>query len=153
MGEEETKHNENKQRQEVTEKEKNRKKEEIEIEENENIEVIKMEEVSATKRKIKDKKAAGIGGIHMEAWRYGGDWIRKEFTKLISQIWKKGLIPRDWKMSIIVPIHKKEDQEIVSNYREISLLALAYKVYAEILRNSLEKGIEKKKILPENRKI
>lgn len=54
-----------------------------------------MDEVGAAVRKIKDKKTADIEGISMEAWRYGGQWIRRELTSLINQIWKKGLVPRD----------------------------------------------------------
>ncbi|KAL6258251.1 hypothetical protein P5V15_010182 [Pogonomyrmex californicus] len=51
-------------------------------------------------------------------------------------------------MNIIVPLYRKEDQEQVENYRGISLCT-AYKVYAEIVRRSLEKKAEVKELLPE----
>lgn len=47
-------------------------------------------------------------------------------------------------------IFKKGDQDRIENYRDISLLCTAYKVYAEILRKRLEKEVERKSILPKS---
>lgn len=44
----------------------------------------------------------------------------------------------------------KEEKDKVENYRGISLLCSAYKVYAEILRKKLEKEVEEKGLLPES---
>lgn len=68
----------------------------------------------------------------------------------MRQIWKEGKVPIEWKKSIIVPLYKRGDQEEVGNYRGISLLCTAYKVYAEVLRMRLEKVIEKKNLVPES---
>lgn len=46
-------------------------------------------------------------------------------------------------------IYKKRDQERTENYRGISLLCTAYKVYAEILRDKLEIKVERRKVLSE----
>jgi len=59
-------------------------------------------------------------------------------------IWRKGTIPRDWRKSIIVPLYKRGEREKVENYRGISLLCSAYKIYAKILRNRLEKWWKKR---------
>lgn len=53
----------------------------------------------------------------------------------------------DWRTSIIVPLYEKGDQEQVENYRGISLMCTAYKMYAEVVRKRLEKEAEKK-LLP-----
>lgn len=68
----------------------------------------------------------------------------------MKQIWKEGKVPIEWKKSIIVPLYKRGDQEEVGNYRGISLLCTAYKVYAEVLRMRLEKVIEEKNLVPES---
>ena len=39
-----------------------------------------------------------------------------------------GFIPDQWKESIIVSIHKKEDKTECINYRGISLLSTSYKI-------------------------
>lgn len=64
-------------------------------------------------------------------------------------MWKEGEIPTDWKTSFIVPLFKKGDKAKEKNYRGISLLASAYKIYTELLRSRLEEEIEKKGLLPE----
>lgn len=51
---------------------------------------------------------------------------------------------------MIVPIYKKGKQEVVENYRGISLLCTAYKIYAEILRNRSDEEVERRELLPEN---
>lgn len=48
-----------------------------------------------------------------------------------------------------MPLHKRGDKERAENYRSITLLFMAYKIYAEIFRKRLEKEIELKGILPE----
>lgn len=68
--------------------------------------------------------------------------MRSCLVDLLKQIWKEGTIPTEWRMSIVVPLYKRGDKEKTENYRGISLLCSAYKVYAEILRNRLGEAIE-----------
>lgn len=85
----------------------------------------------------------------MEAWKYtkGGLW-KEVVVSLMKKIWKEGRIPKDWRKSIIVLLYKKGDKKLVKNYRGISLLCTAYKIYAEILRNKLEKEAKMKEMIP-----
>lgn len=85
------------------------------------------------------KKAPDIDGIPMKARRYKGTAIRKGLTELIRKIWNGGNIPEDWKTSVILPLYKKRDQEKTENYRGISLLCSAYKIYAKIVKKSWRK--------------
>lgn len=64
-------------------------------------------------------------------------------------MWEEGNIPKKWKTSIIIPLYKRGEQKQIENHRGISLLYSANKIYAEILRNRLEKETEEKRILPE----
>jgi len=50
---------------------------------------------------------------------------------------------------MITPIHKKGDTSDVRNYRGITLLCTAYKIYAAILAKRLREEIERKGSLPE----
>jgi len=50
---------------------------------------------------------------------------------------------------VITPIHKKGDTSDMRNYREITLLCTAYKIYAAILAERLSEKIERKGRLPE----
>jgi hypothetical protein len=68
----------------------------------------------------------------------GGDEIVRLIHKLIMDIWEKEYVPKEWQKSIICPIYKKRDKLECMNYRGITLLCTAYKVFANILRNRLE---------------
>jgi len=39
--------------------------------------------------------------------------IRYEIHKIKTSLWKKKNLPREWKESIIVPMYKKGDKQIV----------------------------------------
>ena len=52
---------------------------------------------------------------------------------------EKGLFPIDWKKSNIVPIHEKEDKNLIKNYRPISLLPIFSKIYERLIFNSIFK--------------
>lgn len=61
------------------------------------------------------KKAIGADGISMEAWRYGENAVKKGLIEVIGKVWKEGQIPADWRKSIIAPLYKRGDQEIVES--------------------------------------
>jgi len=51
-----------------------------------------------------------------------------------SGAWGSGTVPLDWQTGVVVPIFKKGDRRVCSNYRGISLLSLPGKAYAGVLR-------------------
>jgi hypothetical protein len=69
--------------------------------------------------------------------RAGGRIIRSEIHKLIISIWNKEELPEEWKESVIVPICKKGDKTVCSNYRGISLLSTTYKILSNVLLSRL----------------
>lgn len=110
---------------------------------------LKEEEIKAALKKLKIKKTAGVDGIPMEAWKYAGKSLWKNLVDMMIQIWKKGNLPDDWKKSVIVPLHKRGKQDEANNYRGISLLCMAYKIYTEVIRSKLEMGVEENGLLPD----
>ena len=99
---------------------------------------------------LKKKKAAGFDGIPNEVWIHGGENLVNKLIGLIGKVWNGEDIPEDWKIGIIVPLYKKGDPNNVANYRGITLLSTAYKLYTEVLRRRLEKEVNDKGLLPEN---
>lgn len=83
---------------------------------------LEEEEIRRVVKNMKKKKAAGVDGILMEAWKYAGARVWRKFVELMKRIWKEGAVPTDWKTSIIVPLYKKGGQESVENYRDISVV-------------------------------
>jgi hypothetical protein len=52
-------------------------------------------------------------------------------------MWNKEELPHEWKESIVVPIYKKGDKTICSNYQGISFLPNSYKILSNILLSML----------------
>lgn len=111
--------------------------------------IITEAEIKLAWNMLKKKKAAGFDGIPNEAWIFGGKGINGMMVELIKKIWSGEGIPEDWKTGIIVPLHKKGDINQAKNYRGITLLSTAYKIYTEVLRRRLVKEVEEKGILGE----
>lgn len=81
----------------------------------------------------------------METWRFGEEAVKRDLSELTRKVWKEERIPQKWRKSIIVSLYKRNEMNNVDNY-----IYSAYKIYAEILRNRLEREVEEKKLLPES---
>jgi hypothetical protein len=51
----------------------------------------------------------------------GGETLLPAIHKLINSVWNKEELPDQWKESIIILVHKKDDKTHCNNYRGISL--------------------------------
>ena len=58
-----------------------------------------------------------------------------------------GTFASQCKRANIIPIHKKNDKQIVSNYRAVSLLPICSKVFERRIFNELFKFFEDKNLL------
>ncbi|XP_017752721.1 PREDICTED: uncharacterized protein PF11_0207-like [Eufriesea mexicana] len=117
--------------------------------EGEGEDCLKEEEIENDIRIMKKKKAVGSDRVPGEAWIYSARNSRSKFKELVRKIWNGEGIPKEWKRAIIMPTYKKGDEGVVQNYRGISILNGAYKIYAAILNERLGKEIEKIEILSE----
>lgn len=70
--------------------------------------------------------------------------IGEALWKLVNNIWKKGGAPEDWNKGISNPIYKRGEKGEVKNYRDITLMNTAYKIYASILNEKLIEEIDNK---------
>ena len=50
---------------------------------------------------------------------------------------EEGVFPDDWKKSNLVPIHKRDSQNLIKNYRPITLLPVFSKVFERPIFNSM----------------
>jgi len=112
-------------------------------------EELQEKEIWEVLKRMKKNKAVGADGLPMEVWKYAGSDLRKGLAKLMNLMWKEGRMPEDWRKSVIVPIYKRGDPNLPSNYRGISLLCSAYKIYAELIRKRIEEQAKRKGCLPD----
>ncbi|KAK3513805.1 hypothetical protein QTP70_028875, partial [Hemibagrus guttatus] len=54
-------------------------------------------------------------------------------TRLCNIAWRSGTVPLDWATGVVIPLLKKGDRRVCSNYRGITLLSLPGKVYSRVL--------------------
>ena len=90
---------------------------------------------------LKDGKAPGGDGIPAEVWKYGGANLSNRLHRWIIKIWEECHVPQVWKDANIVTIYKKGESTECGNYRGISLLSAAGKIFARILLNRLSSQI------------
>ena len=111
-----------------------------------------LEEVQTSISKLNLGKAAGKDGLFSEIFRFGGDHIAVVMHAVISDVWEKGEVPKDWRDAIMIPLYKGKGAgkgEVCGNYRGITLLSSAGKILAGILLSRLNAEIVKT-ILPES---
>ena len=102
-----------------------------------------MDEMARAIACLKDGKASGGDGIPAEVWKHGGDNLFSRMHQLITNAWEVCSVPQAWKDASIVTIYKKCDRTDCGNYRGISLLFIAGKIFARILLNRLSTHIKK----------
>ena len=69
---------------------------------------------------------------------------------IFENILRTGIFPDQWKEANVTPVHKKNDKQIISNYRPISLLPILAKKFEKIIFEKLYKYLEVNNLLTKN---
>ena len=56
---------------------------------------------------------------------------------IFQSCFENGKFPSEWKKANVVPTHKKNDKQLVKNYRPISLLPICGKIFERLIYNKL----------------
>jgi len=80
-------------------------------------------EIEPAIEKLKSRISPAVDQILGELIRARGRTFRYEVPKLINSTWNEGELSEDLKESVILPIFKKCDKHVCSNYRSISLVS------------------------------
>ena len=85
----------------------------------------------------------------MNFFTYGSDVLLSPITRIFNVCLSNGLFPSRWSEGLIVPLYKKGDVNVASNYRGITLLSVFGKLYTKLINNRLNKWAECYEILIE----
>ena len=99
---------------------------------------LKFEKVSETNvmqiiNNLPNKNSCGFDGISTIVMKSIKNVILKPLTLIINQIINTGVFPNKLKIAKIIPIFKKDDRTLFTNYRPISLLPIFSKVIEKVI--------------------
>ena len=86
-------------------------------------------------------KASGGDGITAEIFQVLKDDAVKVLHSICQQIWKTQQWQQDWKMSVFIPIPKKDNAKECSNYCTIAQFSHASKVMFKVLQAWLQQYV------------
>jgi sarcosine oxidase/L-pipecolate oxidase len=78
-------------------------------------------------------KSVGRDGIPGAILKMGGEAMISYLARLLDITINNGTIPREWKKSIVFPIHKGGDRSVVKNYRPVSLTSVVRKQMEHVI--------------------
>ena len=99
-------------------------------------------EVEAAIKKLKDGKSPGCDNLPAELIKAGGDGSVDVYHALCTKIWRTKTWPKDWKRAVFLPLPKKGDLQLCSNYRTISLISHASKIMLMVLMTRMRSKLE-----------
>jgi hypothetical protein len=85
--------------------------------------------------KLKNNKAPGEDGICAEIFKSCFSEVSQWLQRIFQIAWTSETLPQDWREAILIPFPKKGDKTLCTNYRGISLIDIAGKIFASIILN------------------
>ena len=110
---------------------------------------ISLSEVRASIRRLQNGKAAGCDGLVSEVLKNGGKKMFECLHAICCSAFDESKVPLDWLRGVVVPLYKDGDKRIPTNYRPITLLSIAGKVYTGVLQSRLIEWAEANGVIVE----
>ncbi len=98
-------------------------------------------------RNLKPNKASGPDNIPARILKEMSPTIAPILTTIYQKSLDSGILPSDWLKAHIVPIYKKSDRTIASNYRPVSLTSIPCKILEHIVSKSIHNHLQTHNIL------
>ena len=99
-----------------------------------NEDMIKIEELNNVLKHAKNRKSSGLDNLPMELWKFGGSELKTHLLELVNTVIGKNQKPQEWETGLVINIHKKGTKSKCKNYRGITILPTAYKLFANIIK-------------------
>ena len=102
-------------------------------------EVPSLAEVQQAIRQTKSGKAPGNDNISSDTLKAGGVPMASWLHEIFVDIWQTEEMVDDWTTAILIRLYKgKGDKQVCDNYRGISLLVVASKVFSRVILNRVQ---------------
>ena len=101
-------------------------------------EVCSKENLNAIIKGLPNNKSPGRSRIPYEAYKYAGDQFNDYIYDLFTMIIQTGIIPSQWSINSIIPIHKRNDTANFKNYRPLGLSEALRKIFEAFIGLAIE---------------
>ena len=91
--------------------------------------------------------SSGRDGISNTVIKASMPIISKPLSLIINQVLNTGIFPDNLKIAKVVPLYKKRDNGLFTNYRPISLLSSVSKIFERVIFNQLIQYFDRYKLL------
>ena len=106
-----------------------------------------VEEVCNELQNLNCSKACGPDLLPARLLRMSAEFIAPSLAQIFQVSLSTGKLPLDWVSANIVPIHKKGDKHLTTNYHPISLTSIVVKIMERIIHRQLVSALEKHNLL------
>ena len=107
-----------------------------------------IDDITKILQNLDPNKSHGHDKISIRMLQLCGNSICKPLELIFKQSMESGSFPSERKKRNVVPIHKKDDKQCLSNYRPVSLLPICGKIFERLIFNEVFKFIENEFISP-----
>ena len=101
------------------------------------VQLFTLRDVTGALSSLKPKKSVGFDETNNKVIKDLGQVIAPLLCQLFNCILISGEIPRAWKLSKIIPVHKKGDKGYIENYRPVALTSSLSKAFEKCLLKRL----------------
>ncbi|XP_054263804.1 uncharacterized protein LOC128987119 isoform X1 [Macrosteles quadrilineatus] len=98
-------------------------------------------------KSISNKRSTGWDEIPVRLIKDCKEYIAAPLTKIINQSLKTGEFPTNLKTSIVRPIFKKGNRNLIENYRPVSLLPVFSKIIEKVVHTQLQEYLESNRLI------
>jgi len=104
--------------------------------------LMSVEDIVQIINSLKPKVSSGLDELSNKMLKLIKDVIAPPLTIIINQMLNTGIFPDKLKISKVIPLFKKGDDKLFSNYRPISLLSSISKIFEKVIFNQVSKYFE-----------
>ena len=108
---------------------------------------ITPEAVANEIKKAKKDAQGGPDGLPMNVFAEAVDILSEPLAMLYNMVNQSGNVPKAWKITRVVMLHKKKSQDDVKNYRPLSMSDHVGKIWERLINSALKAHLEKHGLL------
>ena len=107
---------------------------------------VRVDQVKKFLKELKPKTSTSIDQLDNYSVRLAADFVAQPLHHVITLSIMQGKFPSCWKLSKIIPLHKKQSQLKKENYRPVSILSPLSKVLEKVVYVQMYSYFETKKL-------